>query len=163
MTALGIAVGGLIVSAPINRSVIGLPIILVLGAALTFLAIARPQLEGGVGERTVVVASPTESSRSERLGVGRLTVDLRSEQATTYRLDASGGLGRLEVIVPADATLRLHSKVGAGAVQLDDRTLIDGVRFVDQRDVLPKTTATSRTIDLSLNVGGGAVDVSRAG
>ncbi len=164
MTALGLAVAGLVVSTLVNRSLIGLPVILVLAAVLSFLAIARPRLEGGIGERTVVVTSAAESGRTERLGIGRLTVDLRSEQAATYALDATVGVGRLEVLVPAGATLHLHSHVGAGAVRMDDRTLIDGVRVVDQRDVPATAVATAgagagapRTIDLSLAVGAGAV------
>ncbi|MCU1503138.1 MAG: PspC domain protein, partial [Ilumatobacteraceae bacterium] len=168
MIALGIAIAGLMVSAVFNRSVIGVPVILVLGALLSFLAVTRPQLEGGAGERTVVVTDPTESSRTERLGAGRLTIDLRDAQSATYQLVASVGFGRLDVIVPADAALHLRTDVGAGAVRVDGRDLVDGIRVVDERNLPPSSAATPtatngtavQTLDLTLEVGGGAIVIT---
>ena len=143
ITAIAIAIGGLFVSAAVNRSVLGVPAILMLSAALGFLAVARPQLEGGFGERNIVVAGPTASSRTERLGAGRLRIDLSFESAPTFALDATIGLGQIEVIVPSGAIVHLNSDVRAGTVEVDGDKILDGVHIIDGRSLSPLTPAAA--------------------
>ncbi|MCL3995224.1 PspC domain-containing protein [Streptomyces lavenduligriseus] len=107
------------------------------------------------------------------LGTGRGTLDLtrvHPAPGQTVATDARVGAGNLKVIVPADVTVRMDLDVGVGDIRLP------GDRGEDV-DVLPgrhrnvtlapakRTGGVSRTpgaLDLTLGVGVGQVEVSRA-
>lgn len=158
--ALAIAIGGLMISCLVNRSILALPVIIMFSAALSFLAVARPQLDGGVGERSVVVAATQTSPVSERLGIGRLTIDVAAESPAIQRLTATVGIGELHIVVPSSVTLHLHGDVGMGTVELDGVKLTDGVHTQFERTISPAATADPTSLDLDLTVGAGLISIT---
>ena len=73
------------------------------------------------------------------------------------------GIGRLHLIVPADANLQLDTSVGAGVLQVDDIDLVSGMRNEDDRLVPAKDAPATATITLDLRVGMGQIDIDREG
>ncbi|MEU3525401.1 PspC domain-containing protein [Streptomyces sp. NPDC038707] len=107
------------------------------------------------------------------LGTGRGTLDLtrvRPAPGQTVATDARVGAGQLKVIVPADVTLRMDIDVGIGDIRLpEDRGQDVDVRPGRHQDVtlIPaegaaKGPGTPGTLELTLGVGVGEVEVSRA-
>jgi predicted membrane protein len=84
----------------------------------------------------------------------------------TVTTTAEVGAGRLKVIVPKDATLKLNIDVGVGDIQLPG----DGKKDVDvepgkhKQVTLPAPTGSKDggTLDLNLQVGVGQAEVIRA-
>ncbi|GGZ90395.1 membrane protein [Streptomyces echinoruber] len=102
------------------------------------------------------------------LGAGVATLDLTRVHPGRGRTVSSGadvGVGRLRVVVPRDAAVRLTIDVGVGDIQLPG----DGSKDVDvapgkhQQLTLPPVSGRGGgTLALSLDVGAGQVEVSRA-
>ncbi|MGW0612984.1 PspC domain-containing protein [Streptomyces sp. NPDC002788] len=100
-------------------------------------------------------------------GVGTLDLtelDLTGKQTVTVRADV--GVGRVEVLVPEEVTVRLSVDVGIGDLQLpgDDPKDVDVRPDRHQETTLSpaKGVEKSGTIDLHLQVGMGQAEVTRA-
>ncbi|MFJ4583949.1 PspC domain-containing protein [Streptomyces echinatus] len=103
------------------------------------------------------------------LGTGRGTLDLsrvRPARGRTVATDARVGAGQLKVIVPADVTVRMDIEVGVGDIRLPgDRGKDVDVKPAQHKDVTLTPAEGARragTLDLTLGVGVGQVEVSRA-
>ena len=104
------------------------------------------------------------------LGTGRGTLDLtrvRPAKGQTVSTDAHIGAGRLKVIVPADMTVRMNIDVGVGDIKLPGEKNGEDVDVLPQRHrevtLTPaKGGKDSGTLDLTLEVGAGEVEVDRA-
>ncbi|MEU0335067.1 PspC domain-containing protein [Streptomyces sp. NPDC006193] len=103
------------------------------------------------------------------LGTGRGTLDLtrvRPAAGRTVATDAHVGAGQLKVIVPADTAVRMSIDVGVGDIRLPG----DSGKDVDVRPGRHKEVTLAPvsgagdagTLDLTLGVGVGQVEVSRA-
>lgn len=116
VTVLAILVGATVVGAVVNRSWFGVPMLAMLLAVSAGLLITHPNLDGGFGDRELKPVTIIDAQHIERLGGGRLTIDLTalpsSEQSVT--IDAEVGYGQIRPYVPADFELRLVTRVGAG-------------------------------------------------
>lgn len=174
VSILGVIIGGLIaiafagvLSALVNRRwYLLLPVIpVVFGAML--LSIARPNFDGGVGDRTrtPIAADVVDGMLTERLAMGQLTIDLRRLDLAAIDepivVDAQVGMGRLHVIVPDDVTFELDASFGAGRLEVAGRELLDGFRQSEQRTFELGGAAGSLVLDL--HVGMGEIDVRIAG
>lgn len=100
-------------------------------------------------------------------GVGTLdltALDLAKGQTVTARAEV--GVGRLKVIVPPDATVKVSIDVGVGDIQLpgDDQEDVDVEpgKYKEVTLTPAKGTKSSGTLDLDLQVGVGQAEVSRA-
>lgn len=100
-------------------------------------------------------------------GVGTLDLtglDLTKGQTVTARAEV--GVGRLKVVVPKDATVKVSIDVGVGDIQLPGRRPGGRGRGTGQvqggHPDTPKGTKSSGTLDLDLQVGVGQAEVSRA-
>ncbi|WJV46720.1 PspC domain-containing protein [Streptomyces flavofungini] len=100
-------------------------------------------------------------------GVGTLDlsrIDLGKDQ--TLRTGAEVGAGRLRVIVPSDAEVRLRAEVGVGDIQLpgDKSKDVDVEPGKEKSATLapPRGAKDGGTIELRLEVGVGQVEVERA-
>jgi phage shock protein PspC (stress-responsive transcriptional regulator) len=84
---------------------------------------ADVDLHGGVGERTHRQSSVETMRDGYRLGVGKLTVDLRDVRlpAGDRELDLKLGMGELRLVVPEDVCVVTRAHVGAGEVRALDR------------------------------------------
>ncbi|MBY8344325.1 PspC domain-containing protein [Streptomyces spinosirectus] len=100
-------------------------------------------------------------------GVGTLDLSrLRVAKGQTVSADAEVGAGRLKVIVPKDATVKLNIDVGVGDIQLpgDEQRDVDVAPGKHKEVTLPpvKGGKNTGTLDLDLQVGVGQAEVSRA-
>lgn len=100
-------------------------------------------------------------------GVGTLDLSRLAVPAKqTARTTAEVGAGRLHVVVPGNATVRVHATVGLGDLRLPDDPPHD-VDIAPDREVTrtiapPRGTAPAGTLDLTLEVDLGQVEVTRA-
>jgi predicted membrane protein len=103
------------------------------------------------------------------LGTGVGTLDLtrvHPARGQTVGTQAGVGAGRLKVIVPADATVRMSIDVGVGDIRLpgDNRKDVD-VQPGRHKDVTLAPTKGGKnagTLKIALEMGVGRVEVSRA-
>ncbi|WP_256920935.1 PspC domain-containing protein [Streptomyces hilarionis] len=103
------------------------------------------------------------------LGAGDGTLDLSRldlAKGQTVSADAEVGAGRLKVVVPRDATVKVRIDVGLGDVQLpgDDEKDVD-VEPGKHKEVTLRPAsgqADGGTVDLDLRVGVGQAEVARA-
>ncbi|MFC7986442.1 PspC domain-containing protein [Streptomyces sp. NPDC057336] len=100
-------------------------------------------------------------------GTGTLDLsrlDLAEGQTVTTRADV--GMGRIQVVVPPDVTVRLSVEVGVGDIQLpgDDKKDVDVAPGQHKEVTLPPTAGgeNAGTLDLDLQVGVGQAEVTRA-
>jgi phage shock protein PspC (stress-responsive transcriptional regulator) len=161
---------GLVVSAFLGRT----------GAGTVFLAIVTAALLAGTAALPKDITtrwrdtswSPSAAAQVRAaydLGTGRGTLDLsrvRPGRGRTVATDAHVGAGQLKVVVPADATVRMNIEVGVGDIRLpgDNRKDVD-VQPHRLRNVTlapDKGVKDTGTLDLTLKVGLGQVEVSRA-
>ena len=156
---------GAIVSAIVNRSWMALPLVALLAVVTTGLFITHPDLDGGIGERTVTADTIAVAERNQQLGMGELRLDLSdvpmAQLDAALQVQAEVGIGHLVVIVPDDATLVIHTQLGAGDLMLDGNNVADGVRHDDTRTITPDSVSIG-TIDLDVSVGVGRIDIERA-
>ncbi|MEU8791993.1 PspC domain-containing protein [Streptomyces sp. NPDC048643] len=103
------------------------------------------------------------------LGTGVGTLDLSHvdlAKGQTVKTNAQVGAGRLKVIVPRDATVRLTIEVGVGDIQLpgDKEKDVDVEPGKHKQLTLPPATVVKDggTLDLDLQVGVGQAEVARA-
>lgn len=176
VTVLAILVGATVIGAVVNRSWFGVPMLAMLLAVSAGLLITHPTLDGGFGDRELKPVTIADAQRVERLGGGRLTIDLTALRAgeTSVTVGAEVGYGQILLYVPADVELRLITRVGAGHVVVDGTEITAGVRHEDERTIAPVTSTTGmgetgtgetarRRITLDLEVGAGEINIQRIG
>ena len=157
---LGVA---LVVGSRFGRShwLVGLGLCLIPFAAAALL-IPEP-LSGGVGQVHFAPQTVSAVQPAYRLAAGQLTVDLSGVEVGGQNLTVtvSDAVGQLVVIVPADISVDVTSKVGAGEMSLLGRTN-SGVQIASHwaRSIAGATgVASSGTLDLNLSVGCGQITV----
>ncbi len=161
---------GMAVSAFLGRTGAGSVFLAIVTAGLLVCATVLPKDIGTRWERTDWIPGTAAAVREQYdLGAGVGTLDLsrldlgRRQTVTT---NAEVGLGQLKVIVPRDATVKLLVEVGVGDVQLpgDDKQDVDvapGKR--KELTLVPvKGSRNGGTLDLTLEVGVGQAEVTRA-
>ena len=176
VTGLAILVGATVIGVIVNRSWFGAPMLVMLLAVSAGLLVTHPNLDGGFGDRALKPVTVADAQRIERLGGGRLSIDLTAlptgEPSVT--VDAEVGYGQIRLFVPADVELRLVTRVGAGHVVVDGTEITAGMRHEDERTIAPVTSTTStektgtgeaarRTITLDLEVGAGEINIEHVG
>jgi hypothetical protein len=132
---------------------------LVVGLALATTAVIDVPLSGGIGDRSWTPASAAEVRDTYRLGIGEGVLDLRyvvPGRGETVAVDASVGIGHLEVLVPDDVDIDITSRATAGESVLFGNA-IDGVDIDHDRTV--EGDAGRGTIELDLSVGLGQIEV----
>jgi phage shock protein PspC (stress-responsive transcriptional regulator) len=167
---------GLAVSAFLGRTGAGTVFLAIVTAALLAGATAVPRDITTHWRDTAWTPAATADVRPRyELGTGRGTLDLsrvRPGKGRTVDTDAHVGAGQLKVIVPADATVRMNIAVGLGDIRLPGQGGPDEQNGKDV-DVQPgrhkdvtlapvKGGKETGTLDLTLGVGVGEVEVSRA-
>ncbi|GGW17226.1 membrane protein [Streptomyces capoamus] len=161
---------GIALSAALGRTGAGTVFLALVTAALLAGAAALPRdITTDWREASWKPAAADRVRPGYDLGTGRGTLDLSGVhpgRGRTVSTDARVGAGQLKVIVPADAAVRMSIDVGVGDIRLPG----DGTRDVDVRPgrhrevtLLPAGSAgKAGTLDLTLGVGVGQVEVSRA-
>lgn len=127
--------------------------------ALAVVTVIDVPLTGGVGDPVVRPRSLADLPDTERLAVGKLTIDLSDVEFTgeERHIEASVAVGELVVIVPEGVTVELDGEVGAGELDAFDEQ--DEGWPVDY-DRTFESSGPGR-IELDLRVGVGHVEVRR--
>ena len=100
------------------------------------------------------------------LAIGQLTIDLTNTALHDHAVtvDARVGFGRLHVIAPDNVTIRVTTHLGAGQIVINGADVTDGIRHDDVRTIVAtRSSATTTTIDLELEVGAGEISVVTSG
>lgn len=150
LTVIGI---GLVIGAWWGRArILILLALLLLPIAVPASFITAP-LEGGVGDLRYTPLSPAELRDEYRLLGGRLVLDLTgiSRQTSPIRIAASVALGELVVLLPANASVQLDARVGAGSTIVFDARQV-GTSLQD-RYVRREFRGASYILDLEAGIG----------
>ncbi|MBL1081425.1 PspC domain-containing protein [Streptomyces actinomycinicus] len=161
---------GITLSAFLGRTGAGTVFLALVTAGLLAGAAALPRdITGHWRELSWKPAAVTQVRSAYDLGTGRGTLDLtRVHPARGQRIatDARVGAGQLKVIVPADVTVRMSIDVGVGDIRLPGDTRkdvdVEPGRHKDVTLAPAKGVKDPGTLDLTLGVGVGQVEVSRA-
>ena len=166
--AAALAAGVVVVGAAIafgamtERRVGGLVFLgLVLLSAFALAAITPVSVGAGIGEKDERPTTVTELDPSYELGVGDLDLDLSAVTlpAGTTDVDASVGVGKLVVTVPADVALVIDAHAGVGSIDLLGAR-DDGVD-ADRSIALPGSTPDAPVLDLEADIAIGDIQVLR--
>ncbi|MET9620955.1 PspC domain-containing protein [Streptomyces sp. NPDC006464] len=170
VAALAVFGLGLVLSSFLGRTGFGTIFLTIVTAGLLAVAVALPKEISTDWARTTWKPATVAAVQSRyELGTGAGTLDLSGlvvPAGTTVTTEAEVGAGKLEVIVPKNVTVRLRAQVGLGDLQLPQQHPGD-IDIAPDRDVTrtltpPAGTTPAGTLDLSLEVGLGQVEVTRA-
>jgi hypothetical protein len=129
---------------------------------VTLLTAAAPfeGFQGGVGDRAIQVSSVGDISADYNLAMGTMTIDLREidDMAGATRVSASVGMGELVIRVPRGADFSVDAEVGAGEIQILDRS-VNGVGL-DETFESPGFDESSEGFVLDLRAFTGRVEVT---
>ncbi|MFB7516911.1 PspC domain-containing protein [Streptomyces sp. NPDC056144] len=161
---------GLVVSSFLGRLGFGTIVQTVLTACLLAGATALPDtITTDWVRETWKPASVAAVQPRYELGTGVGLLDLSAvplPKGASVATEAEVGAGQLKVIVPKDAVVKVHAQVGLGDVQLPGQAPEDidvGPDRSETRTIDPPAgTTPAGTLDLSLEVGIGQVEVTRA-
>jgi phage shock protein PspC (stress-responsive transcriptional regulator) len=141
-----------------------LPVLVLLGLLVpaAFYGSSHVSLNAGIGKVSVSAADLTEGTTLDReLAIGNLDVDLRNVPSTKP-LRFALGTGQIDLRVPTDVSVTLHSKIGAGQLSIGGVDFNGGTGVDVTREVAAATTGTPvRHLDVEAVVGMGAVIVTR--
>ncbi|WP_031171733.1 PspC domain-containing protein [Streptomyces durhamensis] len=168
--ALGVFGLGVAVSSFLGRTGAGTVFLAIVTAALLAGAAALPKdITTHWRDASWRPAASAQVRPAYDLGSGRGTLDLSRVHPGTGRTVTTGahvGAGQLKVIVPADATVRMKIDVGVGDIRLPGDSRKDVDVQPDRHKVVTlapaKGAKDAGTLDLTLGVGLGQVEVSRA-
>ncbi|MFH8725345.1 PspC domain-containing protein [Streptomyces termitum] len=161
---------GLVVSSFLGRTGFGTIVQVVVTAVLLAGAVALPDRISTDWTRQTWTPSTVAAVQPRYdLGSGVGTLDLSGlsvPKGTTVATSVDVGAGKLEVVVPEDVVVKLRAKVGLGDLQLPGQAP-DDIDIVPERDETttlepPAGTVPAGTLDLSLEVALGQVEVTRA-
>ncbi|WPO71951.1 PspC domain-containing protein [Streptomyces sp. KN37] len=161
---------GIAISAFLGRTGAGSIVLAVLAAGLLAATAALPKNITTHYARTHWIPATAADVRPQyELGLGTGTLDLSKidiGKGRTLETSAEAGAGDLRVIVPKDATVRLHAEVGVGDIVLpnDKGKDLDIAPGREKKVTLKPPTGgkDGGTLDLRLEVGVGQAKVTRA-
>jgi phage shock protein PspC (stress-responsive transcriptional regulator) len=138
-----------------------LPVI-VLVVPLAVVSAADIDLHGGVGERTARPASVAEIKPEYRVGVGKMTLDLRRIDLPAGDTDVKlvVGVGEAVVRVPENACVSTDAQIGAGQADVIDGQGDSGID-VNVND--GARTATRPIVHVNADIGLGHLQIERLG
>ncbi|ALO10509.1 integral membrane protein [Streptomyces venezuelae] len=170
VAALAVFGLGLVISSFLGRTGFGTIVNTVITACLLAGAVALPdRITTDWVRETWKPATVAAVQPSYELGTGVGLLDLSAlpvPAGTTVTTRADVGAGQLKVVVPKDVVVKLHAEVGLGDLKLPGQPAED-IDIAPDRDEThtiapPAGTAPAGTLDLSLEVGIGQVEVTRA-
>jgi hypothetical protein len=135
---------------------------IVLVLPLAVVSAAGIDLHGGVGERSHHPASVAEIQPEYRVGVGRMTVDLRSIDLPAGRTDVKlvVGVGEAVVRVPEGACVSTDAQIGAGQADVPGRA---GHGGLDVRVPDTAIRTAGPVVHVKADIGVGHLQIERDG
>ncbi|MFF8276637.1 PspC domain-containing protein [Streptomyces lateritius] len=170
VAALAVFGLGLVAASFLGRTGFGTIFLTVVTAGLLAVSAALPKEISTDWVRTTwEPASVAAVQPRYELGTGVGTLDLSRlaiPAGTTVGATVEVGAGKLEVVVPRNVTVKLRAQVGLGDLRLPQQRPGD-IDIAPDRDETrtltpPAGTVPAGTLDLSLEVGLGQVEVTRA-
>lgn len=133
----------------------------VASAAVAIAAIGN--LGDGVGDRTYLVSSPADLSRTYKLGIGTLEVDLSQVQLPAGRtpLRLKGGFARIHLVVPNNAVVVYRAKGDLADLNVLGQAQ-EGWKVVATGREAPSASAEGSVLVVDANVGAGEIEIDRA-
>ena len=167
-TGLGVLGLGLLVGTFVGRArwllSIAIPLLLVI--ALVALVPANLRLGTQIADRSWSPSTPAETIGEFRVDIGQGQLDLTDlvlpPGTTTYPISASVGIGDLEVIAPEGVRVIVDASVGAGRIAIEGQPELSGTEQAVSAELPGIVSPTTPTIDLTVEVGLGNLEVSRA-
>ena len=156
------AVGAvLVLSAWVGRATGLIFVGLLLVAATAVSSTIDVPLRGGIGEHRYHPVQLADVRPKYELAIGHMYLDLRDLRPAgeTVDVNASVGIGRLEVRVPSSARLEIDAHAGAGSLLLFGRHYDGWHRDADR--TVEGDVPNGGVLHLKLRVGAGEVDVHR--
>jgi phage shock protein PspC (stress-responsive transcriptional regulator) len=160
---------GMVVGGVFGKTTALVPIGLVVAVPLIALAAVGVPLHGTVGDESWTPTSAAAIQPSYQLAVGDGSLDLSSVQpgvGNTVTTKAQVGIGDLQVVLPTDVTVTIHTHTDVGMVSDDGRpelnvygTNRDSGMNVDRNFTIPAQGKAQGTIVLDLKVGIGDVNI----
>lgn len=126
-------------------------------AAWATTVIPSAAITDGIGERTWYATTTSDTAYS--LGIGDATLDLGGLDGYTgpqRHLKANVGIGQLTVVVPQGTTVRVHSTIGAGALDTNG----DGDFEVKHEEYSRPGAGVGPGIERTTQVGSGPASVT---
>ena len=138
-----------------------LPVI-VLIVPLAVVSAADIDLHGGVGERTDRPATVAEIKPEYRVGVGKMTLDLRRIDLPAGNTDVKlvVGVGEAVVRVPENACVSTDAQIGAGQADVIDG---DGQSGLDVAVKNGAKTVSRPVVHINADIGVGHLQIERLG
>lgn len=136
------------------------PVLVIVGAVLVAILAIGSAVDSGsrVGDRVIrPVSTGAVFTGSYDHGAGRVELDLTSVAAQSATVQMDVGVGRLEVVVPNDVSVRAVVSVGIGSYDVLGEE--GGGLGVDRTVSVPGSGG--RTLVLTIDVGIGSVEVRR--
>ncbi|WP_328719840.1 PspC domain-containing protein [Streptomyces sp. NBC_00247] len=171
VAALAVLGVGLLVASFFGRTGFGTLVFALLVAGVLAAATVLPRDIGTTWARTEwrpVTAAALEPSYDIGAGTARLDLSgLDVPLGTTLATRVEAGAGRVVVVVPQDATVRVRAEVGLGDVTLPGDPAGQDIDIAPDRRTTrtlapPEGADLAGTIELRLEVGLGQVEVTRA-
>ncbi|MGW0856518.1 PspC domain-containing protein [Streptomyces sp. NPDC002690] len=171
VAALAVLGVGLLVASFFGRTGFGTLVFALLVAGVLAASTVLPRDIGTTWARTEwrpVTAAALEPSYDIGAGTARLDLSgLDVPLGTTLATRVEAGAGRVVVVVPQDATVRVRAEVGLGDVTLPGDPAGQDIDVAPDRRTTrtlapPKGADLAGTIELRLEVGLGQVEVTRA-
>jgi hypothetical protein len=156
---------GLVASAWFGRAWALIPIGLILLAGLSASTVIKVPFEGGVGERRFTPVSSSELRDEYHLAVGELRLDLAALQlgrGEVRTIEATVGVGHLDLTVPRDVNVEIHGESGLGDVALPGEDHNDGGIGIDRDLTIKADREGAPKLVIDVEVGIGQVEVHRA-
>jgi hypothetical protein len=107
------------------------------------------RVELGAGKSTLLLGELSLTELEVKTGVGETTIDLNGEWKRDLNARIEGGIGQLNVHLPADTAVEVEAEKAIGTVRVDGLRH-DGKRYVN--DAFGKTTPTLR-IHIAAGIG----------
>ncbi|HTJ70824.1 MAG TPA: PspC domain-containing protein [Actinospica sp.] len=160
---------GMVIGGVFGKTTALVPVGLVVAVPLITLAAVGVPLHGTVGDENWTPASAAAVQPSYQLAVGDGTLDLSSVQpgaGKTVTTSAQVGIGDLQVVLPTDVNVVIHSHMDVGQVTDDGvpqvnryGTSRDNGFSVDKNFTIPAQGKAQGTLVLDLKVGIGDVNI----
>jgi phage shock protein PspC (stress-responsive transcriptional regulator)/dolichol kinase len=157
---------GMVAAAIAGRWLWGLvlPVLFLLGLLVpaAFYSAAHVSLNAGIGQVSLSsVDLSTGVGRLDRnLAIGQLDIDLRNVPSTRP-LRFALGTGQIDLRVPSDVSVTLHSKISAGQLSIDGVDFNGGTGVDVTREIAATTGVAVRHLEVETVVGMGSVVVTR--
>jgi len=158
VTGIGLLVGAFVGKA---RGLVVLGFLLL--PVMLFSSVVRIDIFGEYAERIERPAAVTDLEGSYELSGGRLLIDLRdldaadfAEGAPPVTIDASVGMGELEVRVPPMIDVEVTTEVGIGRIEirnLDEPTILERAGFGLEATVSADAEPPDLVLDLEVGAG----------